>query len=186
MTALHNNANSKNDLDNSFSSANVRLLPSTSHGDEPLESERKTSRPTDNQRQVLLLPTTPLILDRTQPFRNKLGRLVRRHFIDDHLPHLLHQQMPSHTKKILVRTKFMLSPINRQLIPILIAVSCRSPVNTQILIPAICNVCIASGTPSCSLSSIAVAPSKNMSFSISSAAWSSASPRPLTVAAAWV
>lgn len=29
MTALHNNANSKNDLANSFSSANVRLLPST-------------------------------------------------------------------------------------------------------------------------------------------------------------
>lgn len=45
----------------------------------------------------------------------------------------------------------------RQLIPMLIAVSCLSPVKTQILIPASCNVWIVSGTPSCNLSSIAVA-----------------------------
>lgn len=54
------------------------------------------------------------------------------------------------------------------------------------LMPAICRVWIVSGTPSCSLSSIAVAPSKNRSFSINSAAWSRASPRPLIVAAAWL
>lgn len=101
-------------------------------------------------------------------------------------------------------TRFIDSDIKRHDSPILIAVSCRSPVNThtyirapsgtavaeivksvRTLIPAICIVWIASGTPSCSLSSIAVAPRRNMSFSRISAALSSASPRPLIVAAAW-
>mmetsp|Transcript_3683 Transcript_3683/g.9268 ORF Transcript_3683/g.9268 Transcript_3683/m.9268 type:complete len:263 (+) Transcript_3683:1445-2233(+) len=58
--------------------------------------------------------------------------------------------------------------------PMFSAVSCLSPVSTQILIPALASVAMASGTPTCSLSSIAVAPTMIMSFSISSAAASSA------------
>ena len=42
----------------------------------------------------------------------------------------------------------------------------------DILIPAAERSCMASGTPSCSLSSMAVAPSSCSSRSISSAAWS--------------
>lgn len=49
-----------------------------------------------------------------------------------------------------------------------IAVSILSPVNTQILIPALERVSIQDGTPSWSLSSIAVQPIKVRSFSISS------------------
>lgn len=43
--------------------------------------------------------------------------------------------------------------------PILMAVSCLSPVRIQILMSAFIRVSIVSGTRSCSLSSIAVAPS---------------------------
>ena len=59
----------------------------------------------------------------------------------------------------------MYSPIrssdnNWQEYPILMAVSCLSPVKTQILIPADRRLAIVRGTPSCNLSSIAVAPKK--------------------------
>lgn len=90
--------------------------------------------------------------------------------------------------------------------PMLMAVSCLSPVSTQTcsvassalahetnairscagshtLIPAIWSVWIVSGTPSWSLSSMAVAPRRNMSRSMSSAALSNASPRPSPVRA---
>ena len=76
------------------------------------------------------------------------------------------------------------SEMSRQEYPMLIAVSCRSPVSTQTLIPAVCSVAIVSGTPSWSRSSIAVAPSSSRSRSTSSAARSSASTRPCTLVAA--
>lgn len=98
-------------------------------------------------------------------------------------------------------TRFIDSEISLQDMPMLIAVSCLSPVRThtyslsapgstqmtnkRTLMPAICSVWMVSGTPSWSLSSMAVAPSRNKSLSMSSAALSSASPRPLMVAAAW-
>ena len=47
------------------------------------------------------------------------------------------------------------------------AVSLLSPVRTQSLIPAFSKLAMVSGTPSCSLSSIAVAPTICRSFSIS-------------------
>ena len=77
----------------------------------------------------------------------------------------------------LMINKFISSLSNLHDIPILMAVSCLSPVKTQILIPACCKVWIVSETPSCNLSSIAVAPSKNKSFSINSAAASNLSLR---------
>ena len=43
------------------------------------------------------------------------------------------------------------------------AVSCLSPVKTQILIPADRRLAIVRGTPSCNLSSIAVAPGEKSS-----------------------
>mmetsp|Transcript_14793 Transcript_14793/g.21543 ORF Transcript_14793/g.21543 Transcript_14793/m.21543 type:complete len:211 (+) Transcript_14793:1785-2417(+) len=63
------------------------------------------------------------------------------------------------------------------------AVSRLSPVRTQMRMPAIANVAIVSGTPICSLSSMAVAPTNWRSFSISSAASISLSSRP--VSACW-
>jgi hypothetical protein len=51
----------------------------------------------------------------------------------------------------------------------LMAVSSLSPVHTQIFMPAIASWWIVSGTPSWSLSSIAVAPSSSRSCSICSA-----------------
>jgi hypothetical protein len=51
----------------------------------------------------------------------------------------------------------------------LIAVSCLSPVNTHTLMLAFLRAEMVSGTPSCNLSSIAVAPNNVMSFSIASA-----------------
>ena len=45
-----------------------------------------------------------------------------------------------------------------QAMPMLMAVSCLSPVSTQMEIPALARLSIASGTPSCSLSSMAVHP----------------------------
>ena len=53
--------------------------------------------------------------------------------------------------------------------PISIAVSLLSPVRTHSLIPAFLRLAIVSGTPSWSLSSIAVAPTMCKSFSISTA-----------------
>mmetsp|Transcript_16212 Transcript_16212/g.33275 ORF Transcript_16212/g.33275 Transcript_16212/m.33275 type:complete len:209 (-) Transcript_16212:2063-2689(-) len=53
--------------------------------------------------------------------------------------------------------------------PMLIAVSCLSPVRTQSFMPASAKVSIASGTPSCSLSSMAVAPTSVSPTSTSSA-----------------
>uniref|UniRef100_A0A2P2MG51 Uncharacterized protein MANES_10G072200 n=1 Tax=Rhizophora mucronata TaxID=61149 RepID=A0A2P2MG51_RHIMU len=50
--------------------------------------------------------------------------------------------------------------------PIDMAVSCLSPVKTHTLIPAILRDSMASGTPSCSLSSMAEAPSILRLFSI--------------------
>jgi len=47
-------------------------------------------------------------------------------------------------------------------------VPCLSPVRTQILRPARPKLAIASGTPSCSLSSMAVAPTRDIPTSISS------------------
>lgn len=70
-------------------------------------------------------------------------------------------------------TRFISGLIKRQEYPMLIAVSWRSPVRTQTLIPASIIVWIVSGTPSCNLSSIAVAPMRVKSLSISSAALSS-------------
>mmetsp|Transcript_9554 Transcript_9554/g.24922 ORF Transcript_9554/g.24922 Transcript_9554/m.24922 type:complete len:245 (-) Transcript_9554:1857-2591(-) len=58
--------------------------------------------------------------------------------------------------------------------PMFSAVSCLSPVSTQILTPALARVAMASGTPTWSLSSMAVAPTTTMSLSTSSAALSSA------------
>ena len=52
--------------------------------------------------------------------------------------------------------------------PIIIAVSCLSPVRTQTRIPASRSVASAYGTPSWSLSSIAVAPTKTRSVSSAS------------------
>mmetsp|Transcript_18807 Transcript_18807/g.45094 ORF Transcript_18807/g.45094 Transcript_18807/m.45094 type:complete len:209 (-) Transcript_18807:187-813(-) len=57
-----------------------------------------------------------------------------------------------------------------QLVPMLMAVSCLSPVSIHTLIPACVSAEIASGTPSCSLSSMAVAPSKMRFFSKRAAA----------------
>ena len=57
------------------------------------------------------------------------------------------------------------------------AVSSLSPVATQILIPAFFKSAIASGTPSCNLSSIAVAPSSTSPPSISSDTRSTSSSR---------
>jgi hypothetical protein len=51
----------------------------------------------------------------------------------------------------------------------LMAVSWRSPVSTQILMPACDSLTIVSGTPSCSLSSMPVAPNSTKFFSIFSA-----------------
>lgn len=53
----------------------------------------------------------------------------------------------------------------------LIAVSILSPVNTQIFMPAAERVSMQVGTPSCSLSSIAVHPTNTRSFSINSATY---------------
>mmetsp|Transcript_49780 Transcript_49780/g.128075 ORF Transcript_49780/g.128075 Transcript_49780/m.128075 type:complete len:252 (-) Transcript_49780:654-1409(-) len=53
--------------------------------------------------------------------------------------------------------------------PMLMAVSCLSPVSTQIFKPPLARLAIASGTPAWSLSSMAVAPTSSISFSISSA-----------------
>mmetsp|Transcript_24661 Transcript_24661/g.79373 ORF Transcript_24661/g.79373 Transcript_24661/m.79373 type:complete len:331 (+) Transcript_24661:1233-2225(+) len=62
--------------------------------------------------------------------------------------------------------------------PMLIAVSCLSPVSIQTLILASRRSRMVSGTPSCSLSSIAVAPTMVQSRSISSAASANNSSRP--------
>jgi hypothetical protein len=62
----------------------------------------------------------------------------------------------------------------------LIAVSILSPVRTHSLMPALRMCLIASGTPSCNLSSIAVEPAISKSFSISAATFSSYSSLPFT------
>ena len=60
----------------------------------------------------------------------------------------------------------------------LMAVSCLSPVMTQTLMPASSRVATASGTPSCSLSSMAVTPTRRRPASTSPATAASASSRP--------
>mmetsp|Transcript_20503 Transcript_20503/g.56885 ORF Transcript_20503/g.56885 Transcript_20503/m.56885 type:complete len:361 (+) Transcript_20503:2615-3697(+) len=70
--------------------------------------------------------------------------------------------------------------------PISMAVSRLSPVNTQSLIPALPSVAMVSGTPTCSLSSMAVAPTMCRSLSSASAASVSFSSRPLMAVAAAV
>ncbi|CRK17067.1 hypothetical protein BN1708_017541 [Verticillium longisporum] len=73
-----------------------------------------------------------------------------------------------------------------QLMPMLMAVSCRSPVRTQTLMLASWRVWIVSGTPSWRRSSMAVAPRRKKSCSIISEALSSSSARlPPTVVAAF-
>jgi len=57
--------------------------------------------------------------------------------------------------------------------PILIAVSCLSPVSTHTFIPAFISVAMVSGTSFYILSSIAVAPIKTIPCSISSATYAS-------------
>jgi len=59
----------------------------------------------------------------------------------------------------------MLPEIRRQEWAMLIAVSCLSPVSIQIFMSAFAKVAIVSGTPSCSRSSMADAPSKCRSWS---------------------
>lgn len=67
---------------------------------------------------------------------------------------------------------------NLQLKPIFIAVSTLSPVRTQTLIPAYFNANIVSPTLSYNLSSMAVAPIRIKSFSISSCSYSMLSSLP--------
>mmetsp|Transcript_20084 Transcript_20084/g.50048 ORF Transcript_20084/g.50048 Transcript_20084/m.50048 type:complete len:201 (-) Transcript_20084:2312-2914(-) len=59
--------------------------------------------------------------------------------------------------------------ISEHACPMLIAVSCLSPVSTHTEMPARIICSMHHGTPSCSLSSIAVAPTRKRSFSMSSA-----------------
>ena len=67
----------------------------------------------------------------------------------------------------------MSSLINAHACAMLMAVSCLSPVSTHTAIPPRIICSIVSGTPSWSLSSMAVAPTRKRSFSmISAAAWS--------------
>ena len=63
---------------------------------EPEPQRNKESRRTNDQRQILLLPTARLIPDRTQPLRDKLGRVVRRLLVDDHQIHALPDQPTAH------------------------------------------------------------------------------------------
>mmetsp|Transcript_8499 Transcript_8499/g.24373 ORF Transcript_8499/g.24373 Transcript_8499/m.24373 type:complete len:268 (-) Transcript_8499:2858-3661(-) len=66
----------------------------------------------------------------------------------------------------------------RQLVAMLIAVSCLSPVIIHTLIPASRRVAMASGTPFCSLSSMAVIPTSSRSCSTSSCSLAICSSRP--------
>eukprot|EP00835_Amoeboradix_gromovi_P001252 NODE_53_length_26956_cov_0.387348.p18 type:complete len:101 gc:universal NODE_53_length_26956_cov_0.387348:12581-12883(+) len=71
--------------------------------------------------------------------------------------------------------KFMFLLIKLQLVPMLIAVSTLSPVKTQSLMPALAILSMHSGTPNCSLSSMAVAPSSTRLCSYLFATWSTRS-----------
>mmetsp|Transcript_77480 Transcript_77480/g.224814 ORF Transcript_77480/g.224814 Transcript_77480/m.224814 type:complete len:323 (-) Transcript_77480:1555-2523(-) len=74
---------------------------------------------------------------------------------------------------------FMLGVSTFVLNPMFLAVSNLSPVNTHNLIPALRTFSIASPTPTCNLSSIAVAPRISKFFSMSAATAASSSSRPL-------
>mmetsp|Transcript_29973 Transcript_29973/g.87282 ORF Transcript_29973/g.87282 Transcript_29973/m.87282 type:complete len:204 (-) Transcript_29973:1332-1943(-) len=69
--------------------------------------------------------------------------------------------------------------------PMLMAVAILSPVRTQSLIPALFRFAIVSGTPSWRRSSMAVAPMRTSSFSMSAAALGISSSRSFEVAAAF-
>mmetsp|Transcript_7779 Transcript_7779/g.25706 ORF Transcript_7779/g.25706 Transcript_7779/m.25706 type:complete len:219 (-) Transcript_7779:2338-2994(-) len=77
----------------------------------------------------------------------------------------------------LITFKLICGVIKEHAEPMLIAVSCLSPVSTQTAIPARINCSIQRGTPIWSLSSIAVAPTNSKSFSMSSATASNSSSR---------
>mmetsp|Transcript_14832 Transcript_14832/g.62611 ORF Transcript_14832/g.62611 Transcript_14832/m.62611 type:complete len:244 (-) Transcript_14832:2140-2871(-) len=70
---------------------------------------------------------------------------------------------------MLITCTSMSSRNNEHACPMLIAVSCLSPVKTQTATPARMSCSMHPGTPSCSLSSMAVAPSNSSSVSITSA-----------------
>mmetsp|Transcript_3497 Transcript_3497/g.10967 ORF Transcript_3497/g.10967 Transcript_3497/m.10967 type:complete len:215 (+) Transcript_3497:1860-2504(+) len=79
---------------------------------------------------------------------------------------------------VLSRVAMYISSVRtRELKPMLRAVSSLSPVNTQSLMPACRTFTMVSGTWSCSLSSMAVAPTISMPTSISSAAAARAASR---------
>mmetsp|Transcript_24344 Transcript_24344/g.91943 ORF Transcript_24344/g.91943 Transcript_24344/m.91943 type:complete len:476 (-) Transcript_24344:383-1810(-) len=78
----------------------------------------------------------------------------------------------------------MASVSSLQVRPMLIAVSTLSPVSTHVLMPARARSEMVCGTPSCSLSSMAVAPTSSRSRSYFSATRSSASSLPPTVRSA--
>lgn len=83
-------------------------------------------------------------------------------------PHTVTQPPTSGESAVTMNCRIF-SEIRLQAYPMLMAVSCLSPVRTQMRIPACASCLIASGTPSCNLSSIAVQPSRRRSRSISSA-----------------
>jgi hypothetical protein len=89
------------------------------------------------------------------------------HVTPQHRPCKATQGRPHHSQTVTTGFIEWRSSLHEN--PMLIAVSCLSPVSTQILIPAFASVLIVFGTSSCSLSSMAVAPSRKRFFSMSSA-----------------
>jgi hypothetical protein len=127
---LHIIASSRKVFDNSFSKANVKLLPSAEKNERRVREGNVRRLRTNNEGKILKFTRASLILNRRQPFTKKLLRVVGSLFIDGDLRKTFNKQTQG-DKSRRGRTIFIDSAISRHDIPMLMAVSCRSPVSTQ-------------------------------------------------------
>mmetsp|Transcript_36314 Transcript_36314/g.89463 ORF Transcript_36314/g.89463 Transcript_36314/m.89463 type:complete len:244 (+) Transcript_36314:869-1600(+) len=103
------------------------------------------------------LPSSSCFFTLARPSRSNSSRVISR-------------SLSCFTRSLMLTTTSSMSSRRRlHAWPMLMAVSCLSPVSTHTAMPARISCSMHCGTPSCSLSSMAVAPSRMSSFSMISA-----------------